>query len=168
MQTNAGDQKYQRLDLMRWKSQGLQLYMRTCCRADILEIFGLTAVIFILHLYLFIGWKATQGKKQSWPSRTHRTCTHKQQLADCSYPITMIIAVSAVLSPFFILDFGRWVKSFCCSLCLVLWTIQCPWDFLLYAHSNINTWTTDTHTHIYAVLHTHWSEPPPPGDLPRH
>lgn len=59
----------------------------------------------------------------------------------------MIIAASVVICLFLILNFGRRVKSLCFSLLLVLWTIQCPWDFLLCTHTNW-TKTTDRNTHI--------------------
>lgn len=90
--------------------------------------------------------------KLTWTYTHKHTVTHtsKQQLADCSCPITMIIAASVVICLFLILNFGRRVKSLCSSLLLVLWTIQCPWDFLLCTHTNRKTKTTDrnTHTHI--------------------
>lgn len=60
-------------------------------------------------------------------------------------------------APLFNFDFGRWVKSLYCSPSLVLWTIQFPRGFLLSTHTqtNIQTWTTDKHTHTLICTYTY-------------
>lgn len=77
----------------------------TSCQVDILEIFGwqLWHLSCICIYSLDKRWR--EGRDKDGPN-TH---TQTQQLADCGYPITMIIAMSIVMSHFLILiSGGEW------------------------------------------------------------